>query len=50
MTELAAPQAIDHDAPEQPWLTRGVGSIGMASFLSDVGHEMVTAVLPPSRG
>jgi len=27
-------------------LTRGVGGVGLASFLSDSGHEMVTAVLP----
>lgn len=28
------------------WLTAGVVSIGLASLLSDIGHEMVTAVLP----
>jgi MFS family permease len=27
-------------------LTLGVGSVGLASFLSDSGHEMATAVLP----
>lgn len=34
---------------EQPggrWLTRGVLGIILATFFSDVGHEMVTAVLP----
>lgn len=28
------------------WLTRGVGSVGLASFFSDSGHEIATAVLP----
>lgn len=28
------------------WLTRGVGSIGLASFFSDSGHEIATSVLP----
>jgi MFS family permease len=28
------------------WLTRGVGSVGLASFFSDSGHEMATSVLP----
>lgn len=28
------------------WLTRGVGGIGGASFLADVGHEVPTALLP----
>jgi MFS family permease len=46
MTELAAGREIEQDAPEQRWLTRGVGSIGIASFLSDVGHEIPTALLP----
>ena len=32
--------------PERPWLTRGVFSIGAASFFSDAGHEITTAVLP----
>ena len=29
-----------------PWLTRAVAGIVLATFFSDVGHEMVTAVLP----
>lgn len=29
-----------------PWLTRGVGSVGLASFFSDSGHEITTSVLP----
>lgn len=28
------------------WLTRGVAGVGLASFFSDAGHEMATAVLP----
>ena len=28
------------------WLTRGVLGIGLASFLSDLGHEVPTALLP----
>jgi MFS family permease len=31
---------------EQRWLTRGVGSVGAASFFSDSGHEIATSVLP----
>jgi MFS family permease len=31
---------------DQPWLTRTVLGIVAATFFSDVGHEMVTAVLP----
>lgn len=34
------------DAGEQPWLSRGVLSIGTASFCSDAGHEIATSVLP----
>jgi hypothetical protein len=30
----------------QRWLTPGVRSIGAASFLADVGHEVPTALLP----
>jgi MFS family permease len=35
-------------AAEQPrrWLTPGVGGVGLASFFSDAGHEVATAVLP----
>jgi MFS family permease len=35
-------------APEsdQRWLTPGVGSVAAASFFSDSGHEIATAVLP----
>lgn len=31
---------------DERWLTLGVGSVGATSFLSDTGHEMVTAILP----
>jgi Arabinose efflux permease len=34
------------NAANQPWLTRGVGGIGAASLLADVGHEVPTALLP----
>jgi len=30
----------------QPWLTRGVLGIGLASLFSDWGHEAATAILP----
>jgi MFS family permease len=41
-------RAIEQPAELQEgrWLTRGVGSVGLASFLSDSGHEMTTSVLP----
>lgn len=39
--ETAADQA-----PERPWLTRGVLGIGGASLLSDASHELVTSLLP----
>jgi hypothetical protein len=46
-------QRQDHDdtepeaaaAPEQPWMTRGVGGIGSARFLADVDHEFPTALM-----
>ncbi len=34
-----------HPQPEA-WLTPGVRSIGLASFLSDAGHEIPTSLLP----
>ena len=33
-------------ASRRRWLTRGVGSVGLASFFSDFGHEVATSVLP----
>ncbi|MGH2997744.1 MAG: MFS transporter [Gaiellaceae bacterium] len=38
---------IESEPPgRRGWLTRGVGSVGLASFFSDSGHEMATSVLP----
>lgn len=34
------------DVADRRWLTRGVGGIGAASLLADVGHEVPTALLP----
>ncbi len=39
------PRPVD-EPPGRRWLTRGVLGIILATFFSDVGHEMVTAVLP----
>lgn len=36
----------DPRAGGEGWLTRGVGSVSLASFFSDSGHEIATAVLP----
>jgi len=33
-------------APDRPWLTPGVVSVGLASLGSDAGHEMTTSLLP----
>lgn len=44
---LSAPMAEVENAPSRrPWLTPGVGGIGTASFLADVGHEIPTSLLP----
>lgn len=42
---MPALEAADPAAPQR-WLTRGVGSVGAASFFSDAGHEIATSVLP----
>ncbi len=34
------------EGPERRWLTPGVRGIGLASLLSDLGHEIPTALLP----
>lgn len=34
------------DTRQKPWLTKSVGGIGATSFLSDLGHEIPTALLP----
>lgn len=39
------PAGISAAAPEPPWMTRGVGGIGTASLLADVGHEVPTALM-----
>lgn len=31
---------------ERGWFTAGIGSVGLASFFSDAGHEITTALLP----
>jgi MFS family permease len=43
MNEPEQQQEADGD---DRWLTPGVGSVGLASFCSDSGHEIATAVLP----
>lgn len=46
---MSAVDESNQSAPKQrtqSWLTRGVLGIVLATFFSDVGHEMVTAVLP----
>jgi MFS family permease len=40
------PQDPGESQTERKWLTPGVGGIGLASFFSDSGHEVTTAVLP----
>ena len=40
--EEEATQAI---TSKRPWLTPGVGGIGTASFLADVGHEVPTSLM-----
>ena len=38
--------AAEERTSSQPWLTPGVRGIGAASLLSDLGHEVPTALLP----
>ena len=40
------PDAAAPAPGDQPWLTPGVRGIGLASLLSDLGHEVPTALLP----
>lgn len=46
----SGPDSMDHQdqlpAPDGSWLTPGVVGVGAASFFSDSGHEMTTAMLP----
>lgn len=44
MPEASRERELRDDA--ERWLTPGVGGIGAASFLADVGHEVATALLP----
>jgi MFS family permease len=37
---------VGSPAGEVRWLTRGVASVGVASFGSDAGHEITTSLLP----
>ena len=41
----ADPTGAVEDPPER-WLTPGVAGVGAASFFSDAGHEITTALLP----
>jgi Arabinose efflux permease len=41
---VTEPETREADVPN--WVTPGVVGVGAASFFSDAGHEMVTAVLP----
>ncbi len=43
---MAEQRKIEPVTDGQPWLGRGVGGIGGASFLADLGHEIPTALLP----
>lgn len=42
MSSVADPER----EPARRWLTRGIAGVGLASFFSDFGHEIATAVLP----
>lgn len=44
--EPETPSVPTEPAERTRWLTRGVGSIGLASFFSDSGHEIATSMLP----
>jgi MFS family permease len=43
---MAEPVASEGEGGDPRWMTRGVAGIGVASLLSDVGHEIPTALLP----
>jgi MFS family permease len=36
----------EHSLEQRPWFTPGVRGIGLASLLSDLGHEVPTSLLP----
>lgn len=44
--EAAASGGRGQPATQPPWLTSSVGAVGAASFFSDAGHEITTALLP----
>lgn len=46
MTSEEANTAEPEPEDKERWLTPGVGGVGVASFFSDSGHEITTAVLP----
>jgi MFS family permease len=46
MDPSTSPAATTGEARSERWLTRGVGGIGTASLLADLGHEVPTALLP----
>jgi MFS family permease len=49
MSEQILPESVDRERTsprDERWLTPGVGGIGAASFLADMGHEVPTALLP----
>src|SRR5512133_2124349 len=46
MGEVAGESRPGSAGRRPPWVSPGVASIGAASFFSDAGHEIATAVLP----
>jgi hypothetical protein len=44
-TVRAVPTRETTTSTTRPWLTRGVGGIGTASFLADVVHEVPTSLM-----
>ncbi|MBX6371842.1 MAG: MFS transporter [Acidothermus sp.] len=46
MDETNVEPALRSTTAPRRWLTPGVGGVGAASFFSDSGHEIATAVLP----
>jgi len=48
VTEPVAAQAQPDIRERAPWITRGVRSVGPASFPADLGHEIPTSLLPSS--
>jgi MFS family permease len=46
MDPASIPTPSNAETTPDRWLTRGVGGIGTASLLADLGHEVPTALLP----